>query len=570
MNKLFIDNLPKWESGTNKGKVNWSESVGYKMKFIYRNLNGELMITNYEYPHIWIKYKNYSPFKMHISAVKKCGIKGAIVYDLHYKNENKWVDLSSLPLLGSEIDWEKSINKNVEFKYNEIKGSVTIINYSKEDYKLKLRYSDNRVWDIGISSFIQCGIGRLLGEVTSDFKIEIGTTFKDSKRDITIIDRKYIKSKRGENCKSYRYKCNKCGFDCGKHYKNGEYKEEHWIVEGNLFKSGCAICNTTSHLVVPHINSIVAKEENMWMAKYFQGGYDEAKRYTPNSGKKIYFKCPDCGRIKSNLTNICNLNKTHSINCSCQDGFSYSEKLAFSLLQQLNIKFETQYSPKWIKPKRYDFYFKLNNKKFIVETDGGWHYKDNKMSGKTKEETKAIDDYKDKLAEEHNIKVIRINCEISELKYIKDNILNSELNNIFDLSKVNWLKCGEFALGNLAKKACEIKRDNPNITTKEIGIMMNLSTTTIVNYLNKGTKIWDWITYNGKEEKLKASRKMKVGKVVEILKDDISLGVFPSIRDLVNKSEKLFGIKMDNRGIRDVCNKQRLEYKGFVFRYTKT
>ena len=34
------------------------------------------------------------------------------------------------------------------------------------------------------------------------------------------------------------------------------------------------------------------------MVKYFQGGIDEARRYTYNSRQKIYPICPDCGRVK--------------------------------------------------------------------------------------------------------------------------------------------------------------------------------------------------------------------------------------------------------------------------------
>ena len=54
--------------------------------------------------------------------------------------------------------------------------------------------------------------------------------------------------------------------------------------------------------MIDGINSIVAKEETHWMIKYFQGGYDEAKKYTKSSNQKIYFNCPTCGRIKNKFT----------------------------------------------------------------------------------------------------------------------------------------------------------------------------------------------------------------------------------------------------------------------------
>ena len=39
---------------------------------------------------------------------------------------------------------------------------------------------------------------------------------------------------------------------------------------------------------------------------------------------------------------------------------------------------------------------------------------------------------------------IVIDCKYSELNYIKRNILDSRLNEIFDLSIIDWLKCEEF------------------------------------------------------------------------------------------------------------------------------
>ena len=35
----------------------------------------------------------------------------------------------------------------------------------------------------------------------------------------------------------------------------------------------------------------------------------------------------------------------------------------------------------------------------------------------------------------------------------------------------------------------------------EIGAIMNLSNGTIISYLKKGSKLWDWINYDGKKEK---------------------------------------------------------------------
>ena len=326
---------------------------------------------------------------------------------------------------------------------------------------------------------------------------------------------------------------------------------------------GCGCCY--SKIVEPGINDIPTTAP--WMVKYFQDGYNEAKRYSKGSTSKIYPMCPDCGRIKDKPMAIFNIYE-QGIGCVCSDGINYPNKFCNSLLTQLNIKFKTEYSPKWIRSKRYDFYFELNNKKYIIEMDGKWHYQDNNLSGQTKEKSKEIDNYKDKLAKEHNIEIIRIDCKKSDLEYIKDKILNSKLNKLFDLSEVNWLKCEEFALSNLVKQACEIKKNNPNMTTKEIGNIMNLQYATIWKYLKQGTKL-GWCDYNIEHEKNK--RNIKAGKAhgkpIEIFKDGVFLGKFESALELERQSEKLFGVKLNFGNISAVCNHRRKTHKGFTFKF---
>ncbi|WP_297419306.1 hypothetical protein [Clostridium sp.] len=311
------------------------------------------------------------------------------------------------------------------------------------------------------------------------------------------------------------------------------------------------------------------------MIKYFQGGYDEAKLYTKCSGQKIYPICPDCGRVKNKPMKINRIYLYHTISCSCGDGISYPNKLMFAILEQLKIDFQTEYSPDWIKPKRYDFYFKLSNKEYIIEADGGWHNKNNNLSGQTKEISQEIDSYKDKLAEENNIKVIRIDCDYKKtndrFEYIKNNIINnSMLKKLFNLNNIDWLKCEEFTCSNLVKKTCEIKKNNPNMSTTQVGKVIKLSQSTVIKYLKQGTK-FGWCRYDIKEEKSNViSRAGKqFSKSVEIFKNEISLGIFPSASELERQSETLFGIKLMKHSISDVCRLKHTHYKGFTFKYIK-
>ena len=461
----------------------------------------------------------------------------------------KKVFLEYISRHNNRFDWKLSIGCKVKFIYDDIEGIVEIINYEAKTECLSIKYLEKEVFKINSTDFKKCRLGKILDKRTSKFKIEIGTNFKDNKRDLLIIDRENKKDKQGKSWKWYKYRCNKC-------------VHEGWITEYSLLKgNNCSCCCDSPQVVIEGINDIPTTAP--WMIKYFQGGYDEAKLYNKSSNKKIYSICPDCGRIKNKEISIYSIHKNHSIGCTCSDGQSYPSKFMISLLQQLNISFETEYNPYWIKPKRYDFYFELNNKEYIIEMDGEWHKKDNKMSGQTKEQSNKIDDYKDKLAREHNIKVVRIDCFESESEYIKQNIINSELNNIFDLSIINWLKCEEFALSNLVKIACEYKKNNPNLTTSRIGNIMKISYTTICKYLKQGMKL-GWCYYDAKEELHKRSSK---GYKVEIFKNEISLGIFKSMTELSNQSEYLFNIKLSYKVLSSIRKGKRKSYKGYTFKY---
>lgn len=416
-----------------------------------------------------------------------------------------------------------------------------------------------------------------------EFKIEIGTRFKDDKRDLVIIDRKiltrYRKDKIKCNDKYYKYKCYKCGFACGEHYKNQEYKEELWIEESHLLnqKQGCSCCGGNS-IVVEGYNDIPTTSP--WMIKYFQDGIEEAKLYTANSSKRIYPVCPDCGRIKSKKITINSIYKYNDINCSCSDKIPYTEKFMFSVLEQLGLDLQTQLSKttfKWCNKYYYDFYFESNNEQYIIETHGIQHYEETKRkNAKTLEEEQENDKLKKELALANGIKpenYIVIDCRYSTLEWIRDNengILNSKLGELFDLSEVNWFKTEEFAYSNLIKIACEYKNNNSDMTVEEISELIGCSVDTTNTYLKKGSK-YRWCDYDPRERQRNiASKNGKLhGKQVEIFNKDISLGIFPSCAELERQSKKLFGVKLTNSVIAKVCRGELKQHKGFTFKYCK-
>lgn len=303
---------------------------------------------------------------------------------------------------------------------------------------------------------------------------------------------------------------------------------------------------------------------------------EDAKKYASQSNKKIEVICPNCGIRK--MKKICKIYREKSINCICGDGFSYPEKFMTNMLTQLDVKFETQYSPEYLIPpkgKRYrkfsDFYIPSLN--LIIETDGALGHKGGKThtkSKKTLEELIEIDKWKDEQYKLHGIETIRINCFESDMEYIKNNILNSKLNELFDLSKIDWVQADLYAIkSNIVKEVCEYWNQKEEWeTTTNISKTFNCSNMTIIRYLKQGEGT-GWCNYDPKEEMRKVGSnngKLKA-KLIEVFKDGQSFGVFESALKLSENSLSIFNVKFSRSSISKVCNGEQSTHKGYVFKY---
>jgi len=253
----------------------------------------------------------------------------------------------------------------------------------------------------------------------------------------------------------------------------------------------------------------------------------------------------------------------------------------FNTLEQLGINFQTQLTKsafKWCNQYKYDFYFELNNEQYILETHGLQHYEDTSgVYKKTLQEEQENDRVKKELALKNGIKeenYIVIDCRKSELDWIKEHIILEQniLNKLFNLGKIDWIKCGEFALSNRVKEACKYWNSKKYSTT-QIGKIMKLHKTTISKYLKQGFKL-NWCSYNAQEVMRKSNliNALKNGekqcKSIEMFKKGVSLGVFKSATYIDKNSEKLFKIKLYQTNISAVCRGVLDEYKGYTFKFS--
>lgn len=455
-------------------------------------------------------------------------------------------------------DWLASIGYELNFTYDDIVGKIKIIDYKCKESVLCIEYNSER-FNIKTNNFTRCKLGAITKKVTSDFKITIGQVFQDEERHMVIIDRKYTKQNRNE--KWYKYKCNKCGWD------------EGWIREYHLERGvGCSCCY--GRTVVEGINDIPTTAP--WMVKYFQGGYDEAKLYTKNSAKKITPICPDCKRLKDKKLSITNIYANKSIGCICSDGISYPNKILRYLMYELkniygeSIEFEFEYYRYFTNGRYFDCWFKYLNSEYFIEMDGnighgnGLHSK----SDKTDEYYIKIDFEKDSIARENNINMIRIDCKIIDFYFIKNNILNSDLSNIFNLNTVDWNEINKNSYKNIVLESCTMWCEREEYeNTRCLAERLKISHSTFINYLKKGKNL-GWCDYDARKEAVVGRQKSIVTNSVGVscFYNGNFIGEFPSIISTSKFINENFNIKMDNRRISEIIRGKRKPINGLDFK----
>lgn len=446
------------------------------------------------------------------------------------------IDKSYLSKNGKCVDWNNSIGCEVPFKYKNIEGKLTILDYKNRYVTIKI---DDKIGKIHTSGLLKCGIGEILGVKTNKFKYEVGDIFKDDKRDIIIINKEYRENSHPK--KWYKYKCN---ID----------NNEDWIGENDLTRGvGCNVCSNKK--VLKGINDIHTKRPDM--IKYLYNKEDSYK-YTEYSGHKIHFKCPECGLIT--LKTIFNVS-VNGFSCKrCSEGISYPNKFMMGLLEELNIEYISEYSPKWltniITGSAYDFY--IPSKKLIIEMDGGFHKKGYHNNKKRLNNQIKRDNIKNKLAIEHDIEIVRIDCDYKIIEkrsnFIKMNVCESKLKDIFSLRDINWHKVYEFATVNLVKNICkyyEANKDKMNL--KDIAKKNNIYISTLIKYLKIGNEC-GWCVYKPSK---KGKRKVKVTEIDRIYESTNSCAI---------ELTKMFNKKYGQACISNACLKNK-PYKGLHFEF---
>lgn len=358
------------------------------------------------------------------------------------------------------------------------------------------------------------------------------------------------------------------------HYKNNRHNVRIYIEK---FTDECGYIVSKSSLLSCSLYNIVGCKiinSRPEFCKYFVD-LNDVYKYSPTSKEYVYMICPDCFSIE--------LHRIQTVfecgfTCPCHsNGLSYPNRFMFALLQQSNMRFKREVTKNtdgfdWIAEYgnyKYDFcVFDEYNTPHLIEMDGYYH--------KFDIATQQRDAIKNKMAQDKNINLIRIDCcypnTQERFDYIKNSIINSDVVDILSLQtkNIDWSACNNQAVKNIVKQVCEYWATN-HLSTIEMSKLFNISDNTIRSYLKIGTE-YNWCNYDstatlaealsrGRKNKNTKKRKVRISLCGE------ELGLFNTPSELSRQSKELFGIFFSVSGITKVCNKYRKSLYGYNFEY---
>lgn len=390
----------------------------------------------------------------------------------------------------------RNINPNIEVLDLFI-NTITEIKHKCKVCEYEWFTTPHRLLRAGRTRCPECA-KKLAIEKSKKQNYAVGQIIADDNRNLLITDVRHSIRKNGHKLWEYKYKCNRCGFDCGPHFRAGIAADDYWIIQDSLRQGkGCACC--TRHVIVPDINSIAANINNCaWMSKYFKDQND-AKKYPPSYSKKVLLTCPDCGRDKLIAPHTL---RDSGFGCVCGDGLPYPEKFMYNILEQLEIDFDYHKAFEWSKntsngTKYYDFF--IPSKNIIIETNGLQHYKrafgETITVARTFEQEQTNDLFKKDLALKNGItNYIELDCSRSDCDFIFNSILSSGLLDILNKNPavVDIANADIFASSNIIKICSDLW--NAGVPTEEIANRLRLHKDTVRKYMYKADK-FGWCSY---------------------------------------------------------------------------
>lgn len=351
--------------------------------------------------------------------------------------------------------------KDIEYYNNKLieKNRTERFIEKPSHYSAKTKYKCILCNAIHIGSFSQL-IERTTNNCPTCKKININKQLEENASNYRLVGEFTAMRKFGE-------------FSCPNH------EETFSAIIGNVVNgiTKCGVCsgsklNSKNSLIVlyPHLVELFVDKKI-------------AETLTYSSNKRVELQCPNCKTIKTNTVQDL---VRFGFSCSqCRDGVSFGEKFIKNMLVALGYTYDREYSPVFVRPKRYDFYVPGLN--LIIEIHGKQHYEDNCFY-EALSTVQENDILKRQLALSNGIEhYIELNFSSTELNKLNIEIINKLKNIIPSIIQLDFHQIHLQSQEPITKQCWDLY----NKGYKQIDIQkeLKISHASVQRYLAKGKEL---------------------------------------------------------------------------------
>lgn len=286
----------------------------------------------------------------------------------------------------------------------------------------------------------------------------------------------------------------------------------------------------------------------------------------------IDVKCPICGLQKR--TRVIELTKFGFCCNRCSDGISYPNKFILNLLDQSGCIYDYEVSKAkhgytWLKNYRYDFSIDIDDRKYLIEADGGYHYK-NYFDKAALDCQQKRDAEKNLLATQHGFDIIRINCDYgcvqNRYSFIKESVLNSKLRALLRLDDlyIDWDACDRAGCTNLYVHACDYWNSGIRCVS-EIAKIMKIDPETARRYLSGGAQ-YGLCDYDARQALSEAAERRSRPIAIYDTNNNL-INVFRNYKILIDQSKLIFGRQFNKSSVYACCSGRTEHMYGYRMKY---
>lgn len=536
MRKCDLSGLPKVKrkvKGEEREFIQWKETVGYTIPFVYDGIEGEVKVLNYtpNTQKLTLLYKD-KEFLVGTESVLSCGfslIVGKFAKGFSYEvgeeiNKN-----------GRAIVIEK-FNSDKDGKKYKLKCIDCEQTFARSERKIR-----NSDWGVKCSV---CSDGisypnKFMTSVLTQLKCEFQTEYKipntvNKRYDFYIPSLNTLIEVHGRQ----HYER---GFErIGKGARTLEEEQEN-----DILKKKNAIAHGYKYI---EINALESETE--WIRNSIE---NSAMKELLELDTIDWSKCHDFAT--SNITKrICSM--------FVEDDPSISRKIG----EELGLSYNTV------------------TRHLKIGAEFGWCNYDpitiQKLNGASKGKVRAKEIVCVETGQEFesatecarvSLEVFGVQLSQSKISAVCYGMTKSHKGFTFKYRDNEEIDLSQFLKNETAQSICLAKQEDINLSTRKLARMFNVSRDSVVDYLKKG-HILGLCHYDKDEEYRRENAKKNTNlkcKQVETFKDGVSQGIFESVRYLSDNSEEIFGVKFAQCSIREVCLGRKKTHRGFTFKYVE-